>query len=73
VSLLAFMAVAVFRSAGMVGAVTAMTSFGVLTMVTAWGFGTAKVDAADAVVWHDCLSVCEAITVVDVFVGLTRS
>lgn len=67
------MAVAVFRSAGMVGAVTAMTSFGVLTMVTAWGFGTAKVDAADAVVGHDCLGVCHTIAVLDVFVGSSGS
>jgi hypothetical protein len=73
VSPFAFVAVAMLGAAGMVGAVTAVTSLGVFTMVTAWSLGTAKIDAADAVVWHDSLVVCKAVTVVDVFVGSTRS
>jgi hypothetical protein len=73
ISLLAFVAVTVFRPAGMVGAVTAVASLGVFTMVTSWGLWTAKVDAADAVVWHDSLGVSEAVAVIYVFVGSSRS
>lgn len=73
ISPFAFVAVAVLGAAGMVGAVAAMTSLGVFTMVTAWSLGTAKVDTADAVVRHDCLGICKAVTVVDVFVGSSRS
>jgi hypothetical protein len=57
----------------MVGAVTAVASLGVFTMVTSWGLWTAKVDAADAVVRHDSLGVSEAVAVIYVFVGSSRS
>ena len=71
--LFAFVAVAVFRPAGLVGTVAAMTSLRVLTVITAWSLGPAKVDAADAVVGHDCLGVCHTIAVLDVFVGSSGS
>lgn len=67
--LLAFVAVTVFGPAGMVGAMAAVASLRVSAVVTAWSLGLAEVDAADAVVWHDCLGVCEAVAIFDVFVG----
>jgi hypothetical protein len=70
--LLVVVTVAVFRSAGVVGAVTAVTSLRVATVVASWSLRLSQIDAADAIVRNDCLGVSKSI-IFEIFVATSRS
>jgi hypothetical protein len=72
VRLLIVMSMAMFRSAGVVGAVTAVTSLRVSTVIAAWSLRLGQIDTADAIVRNDCLGVSKSI-VFEVFVATSRS
>jgi hypothetical protein len=55
-----------------VGAVTAVASLGVSTVVAAWSLRLGQIDATDAVIWHDCLGVSESI-IFEIFIATSRS
>jgi hypothetical protein len=54
------------------GAVTAVASLGVSTVVAAWSLRLGQIDTADAIVWHDCLGVSKSI-IFEIFVATSRS
>jgi hypothetical protein len=54
------------------GAVTAVASLRVSTIVATWSLRLGQIDTADAIVWYDCLGVSESI-ILEIFVATSRS